>query len=311
MRGLSPLSALRWDVATSRSAAESAAHLISNWSVPPGAWVPEKDAVVTTEDQRLIQRIFRALRGPRGRGKVPILTTPLRWQQMGLSPADAEWGGARRASRQAICAALGVPLILVGETEPTSVYRQTLDAERVFARTMQGELEMISDALQARVARDFGPHIVVAWDYSEIPALQVSWQERWDRWLAAVGALVVTPNEMRREFRLGGALPWGDQPTPRSVLNFEPTPVPAAASTDTTESPAEDAGEAHDPELAEVIRAFGRGLYRHPVVRAHIDAGVPLNVASLLGRPVPDSIAATVADGIRRRRSAEQIAAML
>lgn len=310
MRGLSPLAPLRWDVAASRSAAEAGSSLIANWSVPPGAWVPEKDATVTEEDRRLIVRIFRALRGPRGRGRVPVLTTPLRWQQMGLSPADAEWLSLRKASRLAVCAALGVPLALAGDDEHAGFYRSVVDAERVFARTMQGELEMLSDAINARIAPAFGPYRV-AWDYGDIPALQVPWETRWDRWLAAVAAMVATPNEMRREFRLGPPLPWGDEATPRSFLTLAPEPRPSEAAESPTAAAETGTDEEVDAEVAETIRSLGRGLYRHHAVRAHIDAGAPLDVERLVGRPVPERTAERIRAAIRRRASAEQIAAEL
>jgi hypothetical protein len=41
---------------------------------------------------------------------------------------------APKISRMAVCAALGVPLVLAGDDEKTSVYANLRDAERVFWR---------------------------------------------------------------------------------------------------------------------------------------------------------------------------------
>jgi HK97 family phage portal protein len=311
-RGLSPLQALRWDLATGRQAAEATAHLLANWSVPPGAWVPDgASTVITPQDRSLIVRVFRALRGPKNQGLVPVLTTPLRWQQMGLSPTDASWVEARKLSRMAVCAALGVPLVLAGDDEKTSVYRQIIDAERVFARNMQGEMRMIESAINSWLVPDFDAtrrRVVVAFDYSQDPALQPAWENRWNAWLAAVKSQVVTPNEMRREFRLGADVPWGDQPTPPVTVSMDAPPGGAATGMPDVPGPADEPIEPEESDVADEIEAYGRSLYAHPAIRRHLDAGQPLDVDALVGRPVPTWARALVADGIRSRRSARQIA---
>jgi HK97 family phage portal protein len=301
LRGLSPLSAARHDVRASATAAEATAGLISNWSVPPGVWVPDQGAVVTDEDRRLITRVLRALRKPQNRGQTPVMTVPLRWQQVGLSPKDADWLMARQESRLAICAALGVPPILAGGATEASAYRQAIDAERVFARNMVGELELVASAINSWLVPDFDPghRLVVGFDYSAVPALQPPWTERWNAWINAVGAQVVTPNEMRAEFRLGGPVPWGDQPTPKAAVSLAGPPMTGEAPTvtaPTISGPGDEPADDVSVDAAEALEALGRSLYRQRAVREHIDRGRPLDVEAI------------IAEGIRRRRSARQIA---
>ncbi len=295
-RGLSPLSATRYDIALSRQASEATNALVANWSIPPGAWVIPKDAEFTPQDRSLVQRVLRSLRGPRNRGKVPVLPAGLTWQAMALSPQDAEWLAARKVSRMTVCAALGVPLVLAGDDEKTGVYRSMLDAERIFARNMIGELDWIADGINGWLVPDFDPAppaqraIVVGFDYAGIEALQAPLEDRKRVAILEVQNGIRARDEYRAEFALGPALPDG---VPQFVQLTTLLPVDAPAP------------EVPEPDLTaeEVEPAALRALYRQPAVKAYL-AGGPLEpVAALLG--VEPS--AALAEGLRRRYTASQL----
>lgn len=303
-RGLSPLSAIRYDIALSRQATEATNALVANWSIPPGAWVIPKDADFTPQDRSIVQRVLRSLRGPRNRGKVPVLPAGLTWQAMALSPQDAEWLAARKVSRMTVCAIMGVPLVLAGDDEKTGVYRSMLDAERVFARNMIGELDWIADSINGWLVPDFDPappaqrRIVVAWDYSGIEALQAPVEDRKRVALSEVQTGVRARDEYRAEFALGPALP---SEIPQYVQLTTLLPVaaqaPDVAQPEIIADSPEIVGQAGPPP------APMKGLYRHPAVKAYL-AGGPLGpVAELLGVEPSEALA----EGLRRRYTVRQL----
>jgi HK97 family phage portal protein len=302
-KGLSPLSAARYSISQSRQHDVSAAALLDNWSVPPGAWVIPKDADFSPQDRSLVQRALRALRGPRGRGKVPVLPQGLTWQTIALTPQDQETLGARKLSRMQICAVEGVPLVLAGDDEKTTVYANMRDAERIFARYMISELDGLADGYNGWLVPDFDPappgrrRIVIAFDYSEIEALQAPLEERKRVALAEIQHGARTGDEYRAEFRTGEPLPndegkvvtrlstlipIGEGPdAPPANITATPTGLPPDGSSDT-------------------IRHF----YRQPAVRAWFAGSSDLDsVAALLGVAASDDLAV----GLRRRYTPAQL----
>lgn len=312
-RGLSPLSSIRFAISINRQHDEQAANLLANWSVPPGAWVIPKDADFSTQDRSLVQRALRALRGPRNRGKVPVLPQGLTWQTIALTPQDQETLGARKVSRMQICAAEGVPLVLAGDDEKTTVYANMRDAERVFARYMISELDGIADGYNGWLVPDFDPaprgrrRLVVAFDYSEIEALQAPLEDRKRVALSEIQHGARVADEYRAEFRTGKALPNGEgQIVTRlsTLLPIDGPPVEAPPADITV--PPRDLGT---DGSADSIRSFGRDLYKHPAVKAWVaDPSSPLNLTALLGHSVPVSAQEAIEAGLRRRDTAAAIA---
>lgn len=311
MRGLSPLSAARFAIAVNRQSDEQAANLLANWSVPPGAWVIPKDADFTDQDRSLVRRALRALRGPRGAGKIPVLPQGLTWQTIGLSPADMESVHQRKLSRMQVCAAEGVPLVLAGDDEKTTVYANMRDAERVFARYMITELDAMADGYNAWLTPDFDPapgprrHIVVAFDYTGIEALQAPLEDRKRVALSEIEHGARTGDEYRAEFGTGLPLPKGEGQVVTRLSTLLPIGAGDAAPPADFTRPPEDLSD----DGSDTIRAYGRDLYKHPVVRAWIaDPQAGLNVPALFGRPVPAATVSATEAGLRRRDSATAIA---
>ena len=292
-RGLSPLAAVRKEMRVNIAAAEQTASTLENWGVPVGAWVAPKGADLSRADQGLITRALKALRGPRNQGKTPVLPEGLEWKALALNPKDAEWLAARKVSRMTICAVEGVPLVLAGDDEKTTVYANLRDAERIFWRnTMITELDWIADGFNSGLVPDFDPtrkRIVVGFDYSQIESLQDPVTARKSIALKEMAAGVLTPNQYIAAFRLGPKRtdPEGDAYTVTS------------ATPDTTEGHTPP-----PPNPADMIRSLGRGLYKHPAVRAYLATGEPAVLESV----VPSGAVEAVARGLQARRRADQIA---
>ena len=327
LRGLSPLSSITSDISTGRWLSQKAAARIANDSIPPGYWQVPRDAEFSKQDENLVRRTLRMLRGPRNTGKVPVMPLGLEFKGISLSPQAAEAIASGKVSRMAICAALGVPLVLAGDDDKNTVYGNLRDAERIFWRRFLSTLDSYADSVNNWLTPDFDPtrrRLKVAFDYSDIEALRPTLDTEWNMWIAGIYSQAVVANEFRRKFKIGKDVPWGNDPTPRTAASIkvaDPNALPGEDLPAGARQPAQGAPSApppavaHEPVLqspepvAATLRAYGRGLYQHPAVRAHL-AGATLDARTLVG-DAPEDDLLIIADGLRRRQSADQIATRL
>lgn len=328
---LSPLSAARQQISVNRNAAATMSATLRNQGVPPGYWTVAKGTSVSSQDVGLLRRLLRGLRGPKNAGKTPFIPYEIDYKALSLLPKDAEYIAAQKLSRMAVCAVLGVPLVLAGDDEKSGVYANLRDAERSFWKgTMIPLLDWYADVLNGWLVPEFDPRrvqvgaerplslgkLVVGWDYSAIEAIQEPYDARVTAAIQLADRRALTPNELRAMFRLGPPVSWGDQPAPSQtrVMLSGDAPAMFLDTTAPSGAPAPSltyelgGGVTPDLEWDLPVRSLGRGLYRRPAVRAFIAHGGPLDADALLGRPVPDAIRLVIEDGLRRRYSADQIA---
>ena len=327
---LSPISAARWSVQTGKWGAQHTAALLKNSSVPPGYWSTQKGQEISAGDKGLLQRLFRGLKGPKNAGKVPFIPYDVQFNNLALSPKDAEWISARKLSRMEICAVLGVPLVLAGDDEKTTVYANLRDAEKSFWKgTMIPLLDWYADVINGWLVPDFDQSrvvvgqerplslgkLVVQFDYSGIEALQEPYELRVQAASQLADRRALTPNDLRAMFRLGKPYDWGNVPAPSTTR----VTLTGMAAPDITDPGAESEvavpvtrgpGGVVQPDVEwdEPIRSFGRRLYRQDAVRAFVKDGGPLDTVALFGHEVPDDVREHIEDGLRRRLSAAQIA---
>lgn len=297
---LSPLSAARYEIATNRMAGQQMAATLANWNIPPGAWVIPKGEEISTQDEGLIRRALRALRGPRNQGKTPILPAGLEWKALALNPKDAEWLAARKVSRLTVCAVTGVPLLLAGDDESTGPYAYAREIWRMFWQgTMIPLLDQVADVLNGWLVPEFTSKgdLVCAFDYTEIEALQVPIEERKRVAIEEVKNQILTRDEYRAHYLALDPLPESEMPEP------EPAPgEPEAAEPEAAEP------EAGDEDAADAVRPQ-KDIYTHPAVVAWLaDPSQPLDADSITGRPVSGAVRSVMQQGLRRRYSAAQIA---
>jgi len=300
---VSPWEAARFDIATSRRAAEWNSQLLGNYGIPPGAWVADKDSDFAPTELNSIKRALRAIRGQRGAGKIPVLPGGLNWVPLSMTQKDADWLSSRKVSRMTICAVADVPLVIAGDDEHAGVYAGSRDAERIMWRiTIIPKLKDRAATWNSFLVPDFDKtrrKLRVAYDITKVEALKAppaeehqSWQHWVDRGLPL--------NRAIENFSLGGPVEGGDESKLMKQgavdeVNFERENTGRESEPD-TESNRMDIGDGK-----EAIRSLGKRLYRHPAVKAYIESG---DHAAL--SPLTDDVD-TLAEGLRRRLSAEQI----
>jgi HK97 family phage portal protein len=322
--GLSPLSGSRFEISVNRMAAEWNAAVLANDGVPSMYWQIPKESEVTDQDESLIRRTIRQLKGPKNARKAVMMPAGIEPKILSLLPRDADWIASRKVSRMTICAAQGVPLVLAGDDDKNTVYGNVRDAERIFARSMIQELDWVTDGINSWLVPDFNPvpvskrTIRVRADYSEIEALQAPLEQRKQIALQELEKGVRTPNEYRRAFRIGPDFPKGDEAYISTRL--APDPLDVAPPTTTEPEVSEDEGEmvgdpAADtadptagPIAADTVREL-RGLYKLPAVRAYIaDPSRPVPTLEVLGFDPGPTVTSLLGVGITRRYSPAQIA---
>jgi HK97 family phage portal protein len=311
-RGLSPLSSIRREIEVSVMASQHTNALLRNLGVPVGAWVAPKDSDLTPQDQSAIKRVLAALTGPKNAGKSAVLPGGLEWQQLGSTEQDAKYIEARKISRMAIAAALGVPLQLVGDDEHTGVYRSVRDAEQVFWRRMKSELGFVASIFDSWLTPDFDKdgRLTVQFDVSSIEALRPTPQEELALWTQLMDRRVVTPNEVRAHFGLGAPVSWGDIPlltgglTPQEGLAGR-TPQQVDSIPQQQVAVEEDNVVDAPPIMAWFMDQTR--LYGHPEVKQFVSTGT-LNAEAMVGFPVTTEQRQAIELGIKRRYSGKQIA---
>ena len=318
LQPLSPLSPARFDAAVNRYGAQWNSSLLKNDGIPKGAFVPQKGAIIEPQQKRSLIQTLRGLRGPQNAGKTPFLNAEVDWKPLQLQPKDAEFIAARKVSRMAVSAAMGVPLPLAGDWEGLSQYHVLRDAVQfMWHQTIIPDLDWTAATLNDQLVPEFDPtrrRLCVGFDYSATWALGPVWEAKVDRYLKAVEDQTVLPNEVRSAVFGLPSMPWGEKPLPQVKVTLRPTDATTQELADII--PAMDTSVAVPPPVtappapptaAQTMRAFGRGLYKHPAVRSFI-AGSPFDPKALLGRSVSSAERVAIEDGLRRRHSAAQIA---
>lgn len=328
---ISPLEAARNDIDVQVSAGKHTAATLRNFGIPAGAWVVPAGQEITQQDRSLIQRVLRALRGPENAGKSAILPAGLQWQSLAMKSLDAQWIEARRISRMTVCAVLGVPLVLAGDDDKLTTYASLRDARRImWEDTVVPDLNWIANTINGWLVPDYDPtgQTKVAFDFTGAVALKDPDAVVWNNYLAGISAQAITPNEFRRHFRIGKDLPYGDRVTPKTAITLRPDPATdpnllmelfppinpenvLKKNTQMVELFEPGMEEGDEADLPATLRSYGKGLYKHPAVRAYTKSGGPLDTLSLLGIAIDDQTRLAIEAGLTRRNSAVQIAASL
>lgn len=325
--GQSFLQAVKYDIAVDRQAAMWTAYTLANWGMPAIAWVAPRGADLSDQDQSAIRRVLKALRGPKAAGKSAVLPEGIEPKVLSLNPKDAEWLNARKVARMTICAAAGVPLVLVGDDDKNTVYGNLRDAQRVYWRgTLIPKLTRWSDWLSygapVSLLDMFGPDArakyEIAFDFSGVEALRPELTAEMNAYAGLIDRETVLINEARRHFDIGPDVEWGNDPLRSTRLISEPPDelppgapqveigvvsqvptTPGAAAIPVAPPP----GQSPPPAARE--NPLPRNLYRQPAVKAWLDdTTAPIDtVAAALGVQASDALRV----GLQRRYSADQL----
>jgi HK97 family phage portal protein len=201
--GQPPLRPAARAVSLDNAATDFVDTLLRNYAVP-GVVITTAQEVTAAIADRLKWQWKKAFSGSR-RGEPAVLQTGMTVQPLGMNLRDLEFPDLRAYSESRICAALGVPPVLVGAK--VGLDRST------FTNYQQARVEFWEDAMfslqrrfrdpvTAQLLPEFtGPgraRVHLRWDNSEVPALQEAESARWDRATNALARGGITVNDFRR-----------------------------------------------------------------------------------------------------------------
>lgn len=204
--GTSRITALRTDLNLRLYGANSNLWFFRNNQRPDvvvtGAFSP------TPENVGLMRRIWKAAFGGDGNRGPAFLPSDMRVNLLTMSQKDAEWLGQRQAAREDILAAFGVPPPVYGDLS-RATYENIRVAYEAFWRTgMIPELDEMAWVLTQQFLWKWPDaqkaHLVFAYDYAAIEALQEDANSIWERIMAMIDRLNTAverrnllPNQMR------------------------------------------------------------------------------------------------------------------
>ena len=194
--GAGCLSAADQAIATHNAASTWNRTLLENAARPSGALVydgGDAGALTTEQFDRLRDELTTAFSGQVNAGRPMVLEGGLRWQPLGLSPADMDFATLKAAAARDIALAFGVPPMLLG-LPGDSTYANYREANRALWRlTLLPLAGKLLSALAEGLAAWF-PNAALAVDLDRVPALS---EDRERLWAQISGADFLTAAEKR------------------------------------------------------------------------------------------------------------------
>ena len=164
LSGMSTLTACRGSFDSALSADDAASTIFANGVRPTGVLSADKDltAVQMEEAQKRIEEKYT---GAMRAGRPMILNNGLSWQQLSISPEDAQMLETRRFGVEEICRIFGIPPHMIGHTENSTSWGSGLEQQTLgFVKfSLRRRLKRIEQALEKQLltARDRGQGITI------------------------------------------------------------------------------------------------------------------------------------------------------
>ncbi|HEX8485403.1 phage portal protein [Sphingomonas sp.] len=195
--GLGCLGAAAGAVAIHNAAGEWNKALLDNAARPSGALVYDPgdgSTLAPDQFQRLRAEMDASFSGGANAGRPMLLEGGLKWQALGLSPADMDFAGTRAAAAREIALAFGVPPMLLGQPGDAT-YANYKEANRALWR--QAILPLAGTILTglAQGLNGWFEGATLAVDLNAVPALA---EDRATLWRSVTAADFLTAQEKRQ-----------------------------------------------------------------------------------------------------------------
>jgi HK97 family phage portal protein len=109
--------------------------------------------------------------GPVNAGRPLVLGGSIKWEEMGITPKDMDFGAGKEDAARDICAAFGVPHILL--VPGSSTYNNVREAKlELWEDSILPLMDKVLDGLNSWLCPRFGDGLRLAYDLDEISALE-------------------------------------------------------------------------------------------------------------------------------------------
>lgn len=216
--GMSPLSAARIGIETAMSAQRANKAIFANGMQIAGVVGPaDKNAAMTREQAEQVgQMLERRFRGADKAHRLAVLTQPISFTNLSLTPKDAEFLGLMAWGLREVAMVFGVPPELIGDHEHAT-YSNIESAEKAFwTDTLIPEANFIADEITEQLVKLFSDEAdEVEFDTTDIETLQEDRSELITQITQLVGVGVPLNRvlqELAPRFLPPGqkGYPWGD-----------------------------------------------------------------------------------------------------
>lgn len=178
LKGISPLKRQLRQVISDNEVGNYTASLLFNRGVPGLLVIPDSEKIEMTEAAATVikDRVNSLTRG-RKRGDTVVMSGPVRIEQPAFSPDQMNLNEISRIPEARICAALGVPPMVVGLNigDAQKTYSNLREAIRDAWRNLRSLQGRMAEALYRQLLPDFERDVKpfrVAWEYARVEALQ-------------------------------------------------------------------------------------------------------------------------------------------
>lgn len=207
-KGLSPIDGVIREIFIDLESSNFVASLLRNMGVPGVVISPKGGAMPAPEDVEATKTWFKQAFGGDNRGGPLVMGAPTDVVPYGFNPQQMNMSEGRDVAEERVCACLGIPAAIVGfgaGLQQTKV-GATMEELRKLAWN-NGVLpfaRMLADELQRSLLAEFGnaPGLTVAWDTSDVIALQEDEDKRTERLNKQLDSGAITVFEYRTELGL-------------------------------------------------------------------------------------------------------------
>ena len=177
--GLSRIQAAAYGIDQHNASSSHNKALLDNGARPSGALIfePMKGNMgdVTYAPPEVISAAEKELAsrhgGTRNAGKPFVLGGQIRWEEMGLSPLDMDFGNGKADAARDICTAIGVPHTIV--VPGSSTYNNVREAKlELYEDTVLPLLDLVLSAMNNWLCPRFGDGLMLKVDLDSISALE-------------------------------------------------------------------------------------------------------------------------------------------
>lgn len=181
--GMAPLEAAAMAVDGHNEGSRWNLALIQNGGAPSGVLYQEDADHPLTESQfsSLKEQVERNYTGGANAGRPLLLEGGLKWQEMGMSPKDMDWSGAKNMNAREIALAFGVPPQMLGIPDAQTYSNYAEARLSLWEDTVIPLVLDIAAELTNWLAPKFGDGIRLVPNFDEIPALEGKRVARFER----------------------------------------------------------------------------------------------------------------------------------
>lgn len=207
--GMSRVEAAAYGVDRHNAASAHNKALLDNGARPSGALIFEPvkngdgfemapESAIKAAETELLDRH----QGPEKAGRPMVLGGSVKWEEMGISPREMDFGAGKDDAARDICLAFGVPHILV--VPGSSTYNNVKEAKlELWEDTILPLIDKVTDSLNMWLAPRFGDGLRLAVDLDEISALEPRRQSKRASVIELLKEGVIDATEAREALQYG------------------------------------------------------------------------------------------------------------